>query len=205
MKYHGAAEEDGGERAALYALGALGQHEAKAFEEHLAEGCEECEAAHRNFQQTVEALAFGAPEATPSPDVREQLVSLIFEARDAEPAVSHAMPSLPPQFLTLRADDGEWQELARGIQVKHLFVDRQAHTITSLFKMEPGTRIPTHRHKGNEQCYVIAGDFHADDKVLGPGDYHCAMGGSTHKPVYTVDGAMVLIVATEGYEVLEKH
>jgi predicted ChrR family anti-sigma factor len=205
MNYHSAAEEDESERAALYALGALNQHEARAFEEHLAEGCEGCEAIHREFQQTVGALAFSVPEEAPSPGVRAELLSLLSEERRDAPADTRLPQSLPPQFMTIRAEEGDWRKLSNGILVKQLFADPQAKTVTSLFKMQPGTRVPMHHHHGVEQCYVIAGDFHADDKVLGPGDFHCAMAGSTHKPVYTVDGALLLIVATEGYEVLEQH
>jgi predicted ChrR family anti-sigma factor len=205
MKYHGVAEEETDEQAALYALGALSQHEARAFEEHLAEGCEACEAAYRDFEQTVSALAFAAPEETPSSSVREELLALVSEETKEQPSDSRSTHSIPPQFMTLRAEEGEWQKLSEGIQVKQLYVDRQAGTVTSLFRMKPGTRIPTHRHHGVEQCYILEGDFHADDKVLGPGDYHCATAGSTHRPVYTVDGALLLIIATEGYEVLEKR
>lgn len=202
MKYHSVAEEETNEWAALYALGALNQQEARAFEEHLAEGCEACAANAIAFQATVGALAFSPAEATPSPAVRENLSALLAEEGKTKPSDAHFRPSVPPQFLTMRADEGEWREAAAGILVKQLFVDEKAKTVTSLFKLLPGTQIPKHRHHGIEQCYIIEGDFHADDKVLGPGDFHCAMSGSTHKPVYTVNGALVLIVSSEGYEVV---
>ncbi len=203
--HHSVAEEETNERAALYALGALGQMEARAFEEHLAEGCEACAAAYRDFEQTSGALAFAAPEASPSPIVREKLSALLAEETKQEPATSRSLHSVPAQFLTLRNEEGEWRKVAEGILAKQLFADPQTRTVTSLFKMLPGTRIPMHRHHGVEQCYIIEGDFHADDKVLGAGDFHCALAGSTHKPVYTVSGALLLIVATEGYEVMEQH
>lgn len=202
MKYHSVAEEETNEWAALYALGALNQQEARAFEEHLAEGCEACAANALSFQEAVGALAFAPSEATPSPAVREKLSGFLAEEGKTKAADAHFKPSVPPQFLTLRANEGEWREAAAGILVKQLFADKKAKTVTSLFKFSPGTQIPKHRHHGIEQCYVIEGDFHADDKVLGPGDFHCAMSGSTHKPVYTVNGALVLIVSTEGYEVV---
>lgn len=205
MKQHSAAEEEMNERAALYALGALSQHEARAFEEHLAEGCDACATIHRDFEETVATLGFAAPEATPPPRVREQLLACLAEETREQPAAATPLSQTPTQLLTLRADEGEWQKVTDGIFSKQLFVDHQAGTVTSLFKMLPGTLIPMHRHRGVEQCYVIEGDFHAAGQALGPGDYHCAMADSIHKPVYTVDGALVLIVATAGYEVLEQH
>ncbi|HEX7999986.1 MAG TPA: cupin domain-containing protein [Pyrinomonadaceae bacterium] len=206
MKYHSVAEkETQEERAALYALGALGQHEARAFEEHLAEGCEACEAIYSEFEQTVGALAFAAPEAAPSPIVREKLSALLAGETKQEHSDSREAQSTASQFLTLRNEEGEWRKVGEGILAKQLFVDTKARTVTSLFRMQPGTRIPMHRHQGIEQCYIIEGDFHADDQALGAGDFHCALAGSTHTPVYTVGGALLLIVATEGYEVLEQH
>jgi putative transcriptional regulator len=103
-------------------------------------------------------------------------------------------------LLTLRADEGRWHEVAKGISVKHLFTDPQNGMVTTLVRMKPGTRIPLHRHNGVEQCYVIEGDFHAADQKLGPGDFHCAQAGSVHEPVYTVEGALVLIIAPKDYD-----
>ncbi len=71
MKHTGTEHESGPERAALYALGALSQHEARAFEEHLSEGCPSCAADLRDFERVVEGLAFGAPPAAP-PHRRER-------------------------------------------------------------------------------------------------------------------------------------
>ena len=46
--------------AALYALGALSQHEARSFEAHLAEGCDICQAELESFEQTASAVALSA-------------------------------------------------------------------------------------------------------------------------------------------------
>jgi anti-sigma factor ChrR (cupin superfamily) len=199
---HRFSDEEMMERASLYALGALSQWEARAFEEHLAEGCERCEIELQSFEDVTRALDLGAPEAEPPAGVREKLLSLVAEDKGHARPVALREASLPP-LTTLRADEGEWQEAAAGIQVKHLFTDTRKGTVTTLVKMKPGTRIPLHRHSGIEQCYVIEGDFHADNQQLGAGDFHVAQAGSVHEPVYTVEGALILIVASEGYNVAE--
>jgi putative transcriptional regulator len=198
---HRFSQQEMMETASLYALGALSQWEVRAFEEHLAEGCQECAAELQSFEETTRALAFAAPEAQPPTGVKERLLSLV--AEEDGHAHAPALPQAPAQLLTLRASEGEWHEAGKGILVKPLFTDPHSRMVTTLVKMEPGTRIPLHRHNGVEQCYVITGDFHADNQQLGAGDFHVAHAGSVHEPVFTVEGALVLIIAQEGYEVVE--
>jgi anti-sigma-K factor RskA len=57
----------------LYALGALSQHEARAFEVHLRQGCDVCERELREFTAVVDALSAGTAEATPSAYLRDLL------------------------------------------------------------------------------------------------------------------------------------
>ena len=199
---HRFSDEEMTERASLYALGALSLWEARAFEEHLAEGCELCAAELQSFEVVTLALGREAAEADPPARIREKLLSLVAAET---PTPSTNLRAVPPPLMTLRADEGKWHEVSKGVMVKQLFFDPQSGMVTSLFKMKPGTRIPLHHHKGIEQCYVVEGDFHADDKSLCAGDFHVAQPGSTHEPVYTIDGALLLIVAPQDYDVLEHH
>lgn len=199
---HTVAEDALCERAALYALGALNQHEARAFEEHISEGCEICEAELRPFESVAAILGFAAPEAEPPPGAREKLLAHLSE--DApKPAPREELPRQVDlsQFLTVRADEGDWKEASEGIFIKRLFVDETSRTVTSLYKLMPGAYVPTHRHLGVEECYIIEGDFHTNEGVLGPGDFTIAMKDSVHPTLYSQNGALLLIVAHEGYEV----
>ena len=76
MKHELDAEEYQ-EKAALYALGALSQHEARAFERHLAEGCSSCEAELIQFEEVTGALSFDAPAVPPPAYLREVLIDRI--------------------------------------------------------------------------------------------------------------------------------
>lgn len=200
---HRFSDDEMTERASHYALGALSLWEARAFEEHLAEGCKHCAAELQSFEETTLSLAVAAPEAEPSAQVREKLLSFVAGEMHSPSTTLRAAPPLP--LMTLRADEGEWHEAGKGVMVKQLFVDPQSGMVTSLFKMQPGTRIPLHYHRGIEQCYVVEGDFHADNQSLGAGDFHVAQAGSTHEPVYTLGGALLLIVAPADYEALGHH
>jgi len=200
---HMMAEDEIREQAALYALGALDQEEARAFEEHLTEGCEVCHSELGPFAAVVLSLALAPLEQEPSPAVREKLLArLTVESQDAG-AVTASRQASGLQFLTVRAGEGEWQELFEGVLAKQLLVDRAKGTVTSLYKLLPGAHVPMHTHAGVEQCLVIEGDFHVNDEVLGPGDFTCAMTGSIHETSFTRGGTTLLIVAQQGYKMAQ--
>jgi anti-sigma factor ChrR (cupin superfamily) len=196
------AEHQMTELAALHALGALSHHEARAFEEHLAEGCEVCSDEFDSFDRTVGELALSVPEAEPSDEIRGQLIARIGELPSSR-AVNAVSGISSDQFVSIHADDGQWKEVQDGILLKTLYVDRASGIATSLVRMTAGTALPAHQHLGVEQFYVVEGDCHVAGQRLGPGDYHRASTGSTHETTYTVDGTLFLLIAPEHYEVIE--
>jgi anti-sigma factor ChrR (cupin superfamily) len=182
------------ELAAGYALGALTQHETRAFEEHLAEGCEICGDEVESFEQAASALGFAASEAEPPENLRAELVMRLNGVEKLAPGSQ--------DFISIRASEGEWHEVQAGVMLKQLYVDHASGIATSLVKMLPGTSLPPHEHSRPEQVYVLEGDCHIRGQRLGPGDYHRAETGSIHESTYTVDGTLFLLVAPERYEVL---
>jgi len=180
--------------AAGYALGALTQHETRAFEEHIAEGCRICGAEVESFELTASALGFAASEATPPENVRAELLIRLNGMERSAPRSQ--------DFISIHASEGQWQEVQAGVMLKQLYVDHRSGIATSLVKMLPGTSLPPHSHAGPEQLYVLEGDCHVRGQRLGPGDYHRAETGSIHESTYTVDGTLFLLVAPERYDVL---
>src|SRR5215471_12932003 len=110
---HASADDAAKETAALYALGALTQLEASAFDNHLAEGCETCLSEVRSFDSVVGNLGLGAIESEPPSRRRQKLLSPVNNGRDLEgpekPAAKRPH-ELKPQLFTVRADEGEWKE-----------------------------------------------------------------------------------------------
>jgi anti-sigma factor ChrR (cupin superfamily) len=188
--------------AALYALGALSQHEARSFEAHLAEGCDICQAELESFEQTVRAVAFSAAEAEPSPRVRAELLAAVSKSVP-EQSVKPAPAGGLEQFVSILASEGKWRELGEGVLLKNLHVDRATGIATSLVRMLPGAALPCHQHIGVEQVFVIEGDCSIAGQKLMPGDYHRAEAGSIHQSTSTVDGTLFLLIAPERYEVLD--
>jgi quercetin dioxygenase-like cupin family protein len=197
---HRVATDEIREIAAAFALGALESDEARAFEDHLDGGCHICYAEFEGFGATASALALSAAEQEPPPQTLPKLLSMLngdHKRSEEAPLASFN------QFLSVRGSEGDWEQMCDGVLIKRLYVDQSSGLATSLVRMQAGTSLPRHRHRGVEQFFVIEGDCRVHGEKLGPGDYHRAETGSVHESTYTVDGTMFLLVAPEGYEVLE--
>jgi mannose-6-phosphate isomerase-like protein (cupin superfamily) len=97
----------------------------------------------------------------------------------------------PQRFVTVRREDGQWQQLAPDIAMKVL--DSRASMQAFLLRLDPGACLPAHPHADDEMCYVLEGEAILGDLVVGAGDYHLARAGSTHGDVTTRTGCLLLI------------
>ena len=69
-----------------------------------------------------------------------------------------------------------------------------------LLDLEAGAEYPAHHHLGAEEGFMVSGDLHMFDRVLGPGDFFHAEAGSDHGPTYSKKGCQLLLVtANENY------
>lgn len=200
---HSVPLEEMRERAALYALGALTQHEARAFESHLAEGCEFCEAELQDFTEVADALAFAPDEQEPRAELGTELLAMINLDNASRTDPSRMVAQNGEMFSSIRATDGDWKQVDEGIFMKSLYFDTSSGLATSLMRMSPGTELPAHQHSGVEQFYILEGDCHVRGEALGPGDYHRAAAGSIHETTFTVKGTMFLLVAPSEFTVLQ--
>lgn len=195
------------EMAALYVLGALTQHESRALENYLTESHNGLAEDLAAFEAVAENLAFSAPEQTPPPRLRQNLLALIAEETSPQKKEGLSIPASfsesPTNLFSLRANEGEWQEIGPGMLTKTLFVDQSHGTITSLVKMLPGTALPPHKHLGDEQFFVLEGDCIVHGSLLGPGDFHRAAKDSVHESTYTEYGTTFLLIAPADYEILQ--
>ncbi len=200
---HSSPQDELREQAALYALGALTQLEARAFKEHLEEDCAVCRDEVLAFESVVADLGFAAADEAPSAGVRARLAERLVEEQRAEGPSTKPRQAPLLQPITVRANEGEWREIADGVFEKVLFKSEKSGTITSLYKMMAGAKCASHRHLGVEECLVLEGDFHANGQVFGQGDYRSMMPGSVDEDLYTIGGALLLIIAPENpYELV---
>lgn len=90
---HESITKEGQEIAALYALGALSQHEARAFDVHLRDRCPICELELKQFDEVVGLLGVSVEPETPSGYVRDLLTMRI--QREISETSTLARPVIP--------------------------------------------------------------------------------------------------------------
>jgi anti-sigma factor ChrR (cupin superfamily) len=88
-----------------------------------------------------------------------------------------------------------------GVWTKTLYRDDSGR-LTSLTRMEPGARLPRHRHVGLEQSYVLEGSLVDGDGVCTAGNYVWRRPGSVHE-AWSPDGCLVLGVFDRPNEFLD--
>jgi anti-sigma factor ChrR (cupin superfamily) len=88
-----------------------------------------------------------------------------------------------------------------GIAVKVLYREPGGR-VTSLTRMAPGATLPTHRHVGLEQSYVLEGTLVDDDGACTAGNFVWRRPGSVHR-AWSPDGCVVLGVFEAPNEFLE--
>src|SRR5215210_2346927 len=92
---HESINEEGRETATLYALGALSQVEARAFESHIAEGCSACENEAAEFEQAAALIGLNAPAVTPPIYLRDMLVARIERETHTPSLPAHRAAVIP--------------------------------------------------------------------------------------------------------------
>ena len=95
-------------------------------------------------------------------------------------------------FITLRFEDGEWENLVPGVRVKRLLGETRA----ALFELQPGAALPFHRHHEDEECVVLRGEAQLGEVTVRAGDYHLATAGSRHGVVRSSAGALLYLRGT---------
>jgi anti-sigma factor ChrR (cupin superfamily) len=186
------------ERAALFALGLLSAAEQQQFAAEVRANSELREFL-RSLQRTVDQVALAAPARTPPPALKQKLLSRI----QARRTPGSPRPSLPSAAILsglhfVRSDESSgWKPLpVRGAWIKLLSFEPERGYAVLLGKLEPGVRYPAHTNAGPEDFYILTGDLHVSDQILGPGDFHHADAGSLHEENYSVAGCTLLAVLT---------
>ena len=71
-----------------------------------------------------------------------------------------------------------------------------------LYRIAPGSSVPSHSHDGNEVTLVLSGGFTDEYGTYGPGDISIQETGAVHKPVADDDGECIVLAVNEGPIVL---
>jgi len=185
--------EEGRERAALYALGALRGDELREFEHHLAAGCAMCAEEVAAFAPVVAEMGHAASPSTPRPEVRDRVWQRI-----GAQGMSPEHPVIDKDLLRFVGSNWlEWKPgNAPGVEIKVLAVDQECGSYTTLVRMQPGASLARHRHVSVEESYILEGELMVSGVVMRAGDYCRAAAGSMHTGVTTTTGCIFIAVAS---------
>ncbi len=168
--------------AAEYALGTLSATERARFE-----------GAMRADASLVTVVEKWASRLAPLTDPTAEIAPPADLFARIEDALGTAPASGTGAAITVRQDEGEWVEYRPGVRKKRLYFDAVTRNEAFLLEMDPGAELPPHSHSDTEDCLVIAGDVRIGDLVLHAGDFHAAMGGSTHLAARTEGGCRLYL------------
>jgi hypothetical protein len=168
------------EQAALGVLGLLSPKDEEQLAAELRQNSE-LQEFYKCLQQAMDKVALAVPRRTPPPGLKAKVLQKIQAQQVADSAT--ARPTAIPAGLHFVGSDESsgWKQLPiRGAWIKLLSFEPQRGYAVLLGKLEPGVRYPAHTNAGPEDFYILTGDLHVGERVLGPGDFHHADAGSLH-------------------------
>src|SRR5438093_6762913 len=104
----------------------------------------------------------------------------------------------------ISVSDLEWQELQPGIRMKNLWAHPETNRRALMTRIEPGTRLPLHRHVGDELIFVIEGALSDEFGTVTAGNMGYRPNGCVHT-VSAPNGATVLAILTGDVEPLAQR
>lgn len=168
------------DHASLYGLGLLDEADSNAFEQHL-NSCPICAAEVREAGDLAVRLARTIPVSAPPAGLRNRVLTEAVLPRGVAALVRGAKVAWEPgPFI--------------GVSIARLYEDPVRGDLTSLVRMLPGARYPSHRHESLEHCYVLEGDLVFEDHTLTAGDYSAGSADRDHTAATTTTGCLLFIV-----------
>jgi anti-sigma factor ChrR (cupin superfamily) len=136
------------------------------------------------LRESAALIAETVPPVAPPPSLKARLMSRVANYQTLKP------------IADVRQDDGVWRPAGvPGIDIKPLFKDQATGRTTMLVRMQPGARLPAHRHHDDEQCLVLRGDVRWRDIVYEEGDFVVMGRESDHPEIHSMNGNLLLLIA----------
>jgi len=135
------------ELSASYALGVLDLKDANDFEKVLKGKDKYALSELQSFQDVVNQLGFGVNPLIPPSKAKKHLFQNIKVAKK-----SIHQKKEKKGFLYVHSNEGNWEEVVKGVRVKNLFVDESRNYSTVVVQMSPGAGFPSHKPRETEEC-----------------------------------------------------
>jgi len=188
-----------GETLAAFASGQLDEARALVVASHVAL-CPECRASLRRLEDFGGALLAGTDPAAMAGDALARSLAALDASPVAAPSESLVTP--PPRSDGLPAplaayDLGPWRWIGRGVELRKVDVVSDEGLRVFMLRAQPGTRLPRHRHKGDEWTSVFEGAFRHQHGRFGPGDFDEADESVEHHPTVEAGVPCICLVALD--------
>lgn len=182
---------------ASFSAGTLDEARSVVVATHVAL-CAQCRRSMKGFEGLGGALLEEAPPSPMRADAIERAMARI-EMDDALPKRNPPQSSVPDLPATLAPYDlGAWRRIGGGVWWRPVGVPSDDGVRVFMLRANPGTRLPHHRHSGDEWTCVLEGAFRHEIGRYGPGDFDEADDSVEHKPVIEDGPPCVCLVALQG-------
>ena len=109
-----------------------------------------------------------------------------------------------PLSQIISISDLPWQERQPGVRTKNIWEHPASKRRAVMTRIEPGAKLPLHRHAGDELLFVVEGAIADEFGVVTAGNMGYRPDGCVHT-VSTANGATVLAFITGGVEPLTQR
>lgn len=101
------------------------------------------------------------------------------------------LPGKGPAPITVRADEGAWEDVLPGIAAKSLWRHGVSHSL--LLRMAPGARVQLGLARMDEERLLLQGEIFVGDMLLRTGDYQFAPDPAAEAELATDVGALMFV------------
>lgn len=184
------------ETLAAFAGGQLDEARALVVASHVAL-CPECrDGLHRLEAVGGAILDETPPAAMPADALERSLAALDVVGGPAERRPAQRRAGSLPALLGAY-DLGPWRRIGRGIEWRSVDVASDDALRVFMLRARPGTRLPRHRHRGDEWTCVFEGAFRHQHGRFGPGDFDEADESVEHHPTVEEGVPCICLVALD--------
>ena len=194
------------ETLADFAAGRMDEARAVVIATHAAQ-CAECAAAIADFEAAGGALLESVEPVAMAPDALETILAR------ADKTANVILPEAPAHDANIRdvgpekrlpisaylkggIDEVKWRPVAPGLAQSVIEAQGYRSGVLRLLKIDPGTKMPRHTHKGEEVTLILRGAYEDEVGAFGVGDLADLDSGQTHSPMAVGDKPCICLIAT---------
>lgn len=104
------------------------------------------------------------------------------------------LPKVLQRYEKARDSENQWRWLTPAVK-RVTLADNKATDQLQLYRIKPGGKVGSHKHKGDEWTVVLKGSFSDSSGVYQAGDFLACSKGHMHRPIATADGECICLAA----------